>query len=198
MSMESLTMPDEKGMTLAELLTVIALIGILAVIGGPEINRFSSNYRVRTCATDLLQEMKLARSMAIKENRQYLITFDLTNKNYAIGPDADKDGTIDSVWRRVNLADCGADINYGTLATKDPAGEKLCASGTACFGTTDPPRAEFNPNGSVVYRGSVYFQHMTRGYSYLVRVSNNAGALNMWRWEGDIDNPGITKWIEIR
>ncbi len=76
-----------KGFTLVEVLIVIAIIAILAVIGVPEISRFSADYKVRTCATDLLQNMKVARAMAIKENRQYLVTFDTTpgNQRYMMG-----------------------------------------------------------------------------------------------------------------
>ena len=85
----------DTGVTLIELLTVIAIVGILMIVGIPEINRFSSSYRARSSATDLLQNMRLARSLAIKENRQYLIVFHINEGNYEIGPDADRNGTID-------------------------------------------------------------------------------------------------------
>jgi len=193
---------NEMGVTLIELLIVISFITILAAIGIPEMSRFSADYKVRSAATDLIQNMRLARAMAIKDNRQYLIVFDLNNQNYSIGPDADQDGAIDpnSVVRTVMFPEYGSNVDYGTLAPNGPggAGDAICANGKACFGATNPPRADLNPDGSAGLLGSVYFQHTERGYGYCVRVSTNAGTMNMWKWDGDKDNPGVTTWPEVR
>ena len=89
----------EKGITLIELLVAIAIVGILAVLVAPELGRFRSNYNARSCATDLIQYMRAARAMAIKENREYLIVFDIANQRYLIGFDGDGDNdliTVDS------------------------------------------------------------------------------------------------------
>ena len=89
----------EKGITLIELLVAIAIVGILAVLVAPELGRFRSNYNARSCATDLIQHMRVARAMAIKENREYLIVFDIANQRYLIGFDGDGDNdlvTVDS------------------------------------------------------------------------------------------------------
>ncbi len=222
---------NRRGVTLIELIIVLSIIGILAIIGVPEISRFSSTYKARSCATDLIQNMKVAKAMAIKENREYLITFDTANQRYMIGfssndndlrdlnldtfgickdtdgdrlPNGDSDtnpadGVPDCV-KVVNLSDCGNNIQFGTLASKDPQGDNITCNGkTVCFSaTSNPIRADFNPDGSAGNLGSVYFQQASRGYSYCVRVSNSAGALNMWKWDGDKDNTGITTWTELR
>lgn len=225
------TMLSQRGITLIELLIVIAIIGILALIGVPEINRFIADSKVRSCATDLIQNMRLARAMAIKENREYLIVFDTANQRYMMGFDGDSDknlitlnfdtfgickdndgdrlpnndsdsngdGVPDCV-KVVNLRDYGNNIQFGTLAEKDPNGETIeCNGKTVCFGnTTNPIRAEFNPNGSAGNTGSAYFQHTGRGYSYVVRISHFAGTTNVWKWDGDKDNQGVTTWKELR
>lgn len=80
---------NKIGVTLIEVIIVITIIGILAVIGIPEISRFSVDYRARSAATDLVQNMRVARAMAIKENRTYLIVFDTANQRYLIGFDGD-------------------------------------------------------------------------------------------------------------
>ncbi len=93
----------EKGITLIELLVAIAIVGILAVLVAPEIGRFRSNYNARSCATDLIQHMRAARAMAIKENREYLIVFQLAGDpsaainpqgRYLIGFDGDGDNNL--------------------------------------------------------------------------------------------------------
>jgi prepilin-type N-terminal cleavage/methylation domain-containing protein len=80
---------NKTGVTLIEVIIVITIIGILAVIGIPEINRFSADYRSRSASTDLVQNMRVARAMAIKENRRYLIVFDTARQRYLIGFDGD-------------------------------------------------------------------------------------------------------------
>jgi prepilin-type N-terminal cleavage/methylation domain-containing protein len=224
-------MKNTSGITLPELIIVITIIGILAVIVGPELGSMRSNYNLRSCATDLIQNMRVARAMAIKENRSYLMVFDTTNDRYLIGfdgdsdnnlitanfdtfgickdtdsdrlPNGDTDGNGDNVpdcVRVISITNCGNGIDYGTPASTDPAGNTISCNGkTACFGsTTNPIRAEFNPDGSVTVRGSVYLQHTTRGYSYNVRISNTAGAMSVWKWDGDADNTSVTTWTEIR
>jgi type II secretory pathway pseudopilin PulG len=230
---------NRNGITLIELIIIIAIIGILAALGIPEINRFAADSKVRSCATDLIQNMKVARAMAIKENREYLIVFDTANNRYLIGfdgddtngdgsPDGDGDLiTIDSdtfgickdtdgdrlpegdvlvngvpeCVRVVNLSNCGNNIIFGyTTGTRPPSspngGPPPPISGITFSGT--PPTAEFDSDGSMDKLGSAYFQQTTRGYSYCVRISNQAGNVKMWKWDGDKDNTTVTTWTELR
>lgn len=222
---------NKGGFTIVELLIVIAIIGILAVIGVPEINRFSADYKVRTCATDLIQNMKVARAMAIKENREYIVVFDTANNRYLIGFDGDvvqdnnlittnsdtfgicKDidndrlpegdvphsapnADIPECVKVINLSNCGNSVVFGFPGSTPigPGGTTVPASGENFNSSV----ADFNPDGSAGNIGSVYFQHTERGYSYCARVSNSAAAMNMWKWNGDIDNLGVTTWTELR
>jgi len=241
---------NSNGFTLIELLIVIVVISIVGFLVAPGIGRFNSSYSVRNCATDLIQYMRTARAMAIKENREYLIVFQLAgDPNGTVNPqgrfligfdgdspedndllsvsadtfgickdtdgdrlpnndsDADGDGVPDCV-RVINLSNCGNNVRFGTLASKDPNGDNITCNGkTVCFGSTSNPiRADFNPDGSAGNLGSVYFEHNNvsgtgRGYSYLVRVSNSSGSTNMWKWDGDNENAANlakTTWTEIR
>jgi type II secretory pathway pseudopilin PulG len=226
------------GITLAEILLVIAIVGILALIGIPEIGRFKADYMARSAATDLVQNMKVARAMAIKENRSYLIVFDTANQRYMIGFDGDDlngdgipdgDGNLTSVnsdtfgickdinndrlpesdvlingvpecVKVVNLSNYGNNIIFGygagTTPPQGPNGTAIPVPGVNFSGA--PPTAEFDSDGSMDKLGSVFFQHIGRGYSYCVRISNASGSINMWKWNGDRDNPTETTWNELR
>ena len=201
----------------------------------PQIGIMRSNYNVRSCATELIQNMRVARAMAIKENRDYMITFDTVNNRYMIGhssvcktgacdlldigndtfgnckdtnldryPDGDSDANGDGVpdcVRVVNIGECGNNIMYGTYSKKTPGDSDIkCNGKTACFGnTTKPIRAVFKkPDGHAGNIGSVYLKHATREYSYAVIISSTAGMTNMWKWDGDKNNPGKTTWTEMR
>jgi prepilin-type N-terminal cleavage/methylation domain-containing protein len=119
---------DKKGITLIELIIVISIISILAAVGIPEYSRFIAKGRVRNATNDLLQNMRLARTMAIRENRAYLITFNESTANsYRIGFDGDGnnslldlvDGYGTGSVREVNLqTEYGNDIIFGTCCGK--------------------------------------------------------------------------------
>ena len=97
---------NNKGFTLVELIVTLAIIAIIASIGTPQITRFGSSYKVRSAATDLLQNMKIAKAMAIKENRDYLIIFEPANNRYLIGHDGDGDGNLITIGNAIGkLAD---------------------------------------------------------------------------------------------
>lgn len=87
-------MKKEKGFTLIELLVTIALVSLVASFGIPQLSQFGSNFKVKSAATDFMQNIKLARAMAIKENREYLIIFDTANNSYYIGFDGNNDGDL--------------------------------------------------------------------------------------------------------
>jgi len=84
----------DEGVSLIELVIVVAIIGILALIGIPQYGQFIAKGKARRAADELLQNVRLTRTMAIKENGAYLITFDPAANNYRIGFDDNGDGDL--------------------------------------------------------------------------------------------------------
>lgn len=66
-----------RGFTLIELVIVIAIIGILALVGAPGFQTWVANSRVRSVAEALQNDLRKAQSEAIQRNRQ--VAFVLTN-----------------------------------------------------------------------------------------------------------------------
>lgn len=117
------TRPGSRGMngfSLAELLIVIAIIGILATVTVFAWQRFMSNTNLRTAARDIASEFSLAKENAIKESRNYTITFDVNANTFTMAPT----GTTK------NLTVYGTDIRLvsasfgfgGTVITFQPRG----------------------------------------------------------------------------
>ncbi|MBI4683257.1 MAG: prepilin-type N-terminal cleavage/methylation domain-containing protein [Nitrospirae bacterium] len=215
---------DKKGVTLMELMVVITIIGILSLIGIPEYSRFMAKGSVRRAANDLLQNARLAKTMAIKENQTYVIAFNVPAANqYSIGFDTNGDGTPEGyeggAVRVVDLqAEYGSNIIFGTTAATGPDQPDSCptciavAGSTVAFGATAAPVNEaFNPDGSVNSLGSVFITHNTRGFTYMLRVSYQSGKFDLWSWDGETGNlvpPVVTScagdpvrtcgWTEVR
>ncbi len=192
---------NNKGVTFIEILIVFVIVGLMLTFGVVGINTFFSKNKVRRAATDLLQNMRLARTMAIKENRVYRIIMDYNNQAYYVGFDGNADGDL-----------LDADDGFGTGSVKMIAinryGDKIVL-GSNKFSVTPPngPNGTtisnavsftFNPDGSAGGPGSVYIQQTTRGYTYCVRLSNAAGKIDLYIWNGDKNNQNVVSWSEIR
>ena len=66
--------PFVNGFTLVELMTVIALLAILAAIAAPSLRTFIDNQRLRNASFDLVSDLLLARSEALTRQSVVVVT----------------------------------------------------------------------------------------------------------------------------
>ena len=198
---------NNKGFSLVELLVVMSIVAIISVIAAPQYGTFVARNKVREATTDLFQNMRLARSMAIKENRPYLITFNEGGgNNYRIGFDGNAnnslvdglptDGFRTGPVRFVNIqSEFATTVAFGaaSFTTLPPNGPNGMA-------IVDPAFFQFNPNGSVANTGTAYIQNIlgNRGFTAAVDVANLAGLIDLYMWQGNAGNPGNPVWNELR
>ncbi len=90
-------MKKNNGFTMLEMITVIAIMGIVSAIAIPYIISYASTYRLRSAADDLYSNLEQARVKAIQENRRWAVNF--STSGYQVvncGPDNDCTSTTAS------------------------------------------------------------------------------------------------------
>lgn len=73
----------QRGFTLIELMVVVTILAVLASLAGPSFRDFIATQRIRNAASDLLADLMLARSEALRRNG--VVTVKATNTSWTDG-----------------------------------------------------------------------------------------------------------------
>jgi len=79
-----MTKRNESGVSVTELVIVLAIFLIVAAIGVPSIRQAVDSYRLNASARDVASLLQQARMAAVQANQPYYVTFDANNKVVAV------------------------------------------------------------------------------------------------------------------
>jgi prepilin-type N-terminal cleavage/methylation domain-containing protein len=152
------------GLTLIELMIVIALIAIVCGIAYPSFQRFAINSNLRTATRDLVADLARLKENSIAESRMYRLLINLGNNNYTLQR-CGNEGSVCNGWEAPfitkNLNSVAADIvfnagnttetdfRFQTRGTMTPGTvqitNRLNTTGTITVNITGRASVQFNP-----------------------------------------------------
>ncbi len=113
------------GITLIELVVVISIIAVMGVCLAPAIGEWVENFRIQQAARDVASHLQFAKMKAISSRIEHRLCFNLANDTYQLEKNVGgwtQEGSVFHVPRNVDIA--------------------------SATGLGNPPRIEFNPNGT--------------------------------------------------
>jgi type II secretory pathway pseudopilin PulG len=189
-------MNGERGFQVADLIVALAIFGLTAVLGVPQLLRVSADLRVRLAAAEMIAALRQARSLAIRADAEVALRFATGPRGeitFTLYRDGDHDGVTNAdiragVDRQIapagRLEHVGGEVRIGLPArpVRDP-GDPLRfldrLDDPVRFNSSD--LASFGPLGTAT-PGSVY---LTDGGSHLavVRVLGGTGRVRLLQYD---------------
>lgn len=84
---------QEQGWSLTELLTVLAIMGIMAVLAGPSFQSLLARVQARSATVEIASELRLARQLAMARRERLRVIFDREGRTITLRR-ADAEGIL--------------------------------------------------------------------------------------------------------
>ncbi len=175
------------GFTIIEVVTVLAVIGIVVAIAMPRL-RISPQRRVDSTARQLARDLELARTRALAARRQVRVAFDPSTGTYVGYLDHDRNQVFDESATEIQALmglgerELPPDVRYG----RGSAGAVPVDSAAGAI-TFPGNRLELNTRGVLEpfgSRGTIYLVHRDVSSVVAAVTVSGSASVQVWTYRG--------------
>ncbi|HHC71746.1 MAG TPA: prepilin-type N-terminal cleavage/methylation domain-containing protein [Thiotrichales bacterium] len=143
----------QAGLTLPEIMVVLAIVGFMAVIAGTTLMGDADMAYTRDCTLRIAADLQQARSLAEVEGERAVLQL----ANGSAPEDLDGDGSVEFYILFIDADRDGAYTEGETVSVHGQPGDALCAGNVEIdpFTTLPDRRIVFNTLGSILNLGAV-------------------------------------------
>ncbi len=176
-----------NGFTLIELITVLAMVGVILAIAIPRM-RVSPVRKVGSAARQLAGDLEGARNRSLSAKRASRVVFDVAGNTYVGYLDDDGDGTFaqsqseTQALRVLSRRDLAVDVRFGRGGVGPVPGD--AGSGAVTF---DNDRVEFDTRGITLpfgERGTIYFVYRDDPNVVAAVAVSGSASFKIWVYRG--------------
>lgn len=184
-------MNKEHGFTLVELIATMAILAIIIASSVPNFSAWRNNYQIRAESERVYMDLLLARTSAIKNSNNVVVTFLPTSHSYSILSDTNNNGNADT-GEPLRSRTLENNVQFGFFGANIIDMDNNTVSETVKMGASDI--VTFDSRGQASTSGVLFLIHANhlsetndklRGLS----VIQATGAAELWNYNSAITPP---------